>query len=116
MANLQRRPDGKDEAWIRLRVRFDPNKMRKIVEKRGCVMVRFGTIPSAMPRMISEMLWSGTSYVIARRAGLKERLKGLFGIEPAGLAKVSRALHLANYDFITDSQEGLDMLYDYLSS
>ncbi len=114
-ANLIRHPNGSEEAWITLRVEFDPKKMHRIVEEHGCELTRFGTIPSMMPRMISEMLWSGTSYVIAKKLGLAERLKGLFGIEPGGLAKISKELHLPHYDFIADSQEGLDILYDYLS-
>jgi len=113
--NLMRNPNGTEEAWITLRVDFDPDKMRRLAEKRGYQLVRFGSLPSAMPRIFSEMLWSGTAYVLVKELRFMDRLRALLGVEPPGVAKVSRQLRVPYYDFITSTQEGLDVLYDYLS-
>lgn len=104
----------RQEAWVTLRTKFEPERMREVAEKHGCQMFRFGTFPSMLPRLLSELLWSGTAYVIARKVGTVDRLKGILGMEPRGLAKVSKNLFMPNYVFITDNLDGIKILYDYL--
>ena len=103
-----------DQFWVRFNRPIDLPRLEEIVRKSGYEMVRFGTVPSMLPRGLAEMLWDGVTYAIGKKITGWAKFTSYFGFEPNGIAKIALDLHGPYQIFITNDEEGVKILYDYL--
>jgi hypothetical protein len=103
-----------DQFWVRFNRPLDLGKLKEIAKKHDCVMVRFASLPSKLPRPLAEILWDGVTHVIAKKVNGWSRFTSSFGFEPDGIAKVADDLHGHYQIFIATEEEGIQLLYDYL--
>lgn len=103
-----------DQLWVRFNQPLDLGQLGGLVRKQGCVMVRFGKIPSKLPRGLSEMLWDGVTHVVASRISGWSKFLSSLGFEPEGIAKIATDLHGPYQIFIATAEEGVQLLYAYL--
>ena len=89
-------------------------KLKNLVKKHGYIMVRFATLPSKLPRGLSEMLWNGVTHVIAKKMSGWSKFTSSLGLEPEGIAKIADDLHGQYQIFIATTEEGVQLLYEYL--
>lgn len=103
-----------DEFWVRFNQSLDLRKLEAIVGKHGYVMVPFATLISKLPRGLSEMLWDGVTHVIAKKMGGWSKFTSNLGLEPEGIAKIANDLHGQYQIFMSTSEEGVQLIYEYL--
>lgn len=103
-----------DQFWVRFNIPLDLGKLENLVNKHGYVMVRFATLPSKLPRGLSEMLWDGVTHVIAKKMSGWSKFTSSLGLEPEGIAKIADDLHGQYQIFIATTEEGVELLYEYL--
>lgn len=103
-----------DEFWVRFNHPLDMKKLEDITKKNGTVMVKFGKLPSKLPRPLAELLWDGVSYVITKRIGAWAKFTAPLGFEPDGIAKIVNDAHGPYQIFIATQEEGTRILYEYL--
>jgi hypothetical protein len=103
-----------DEFWVRFDHPLELRKLEDITKKHGAVMVKFGGLPSKLPRALSEVLWDGVSYVITKKVDGWTKLTASLGIEPDGIAKIAEDAHGPYQIYIATQEEGVQLLYDYL--
>jgi hypothetical protein len=103
-----------DQFWVRFNRNLDFGKFEDIAKKHGCVMVRFASLPSKLPRPIAEILWDGVSHVITKNSSGSTKFTAFFGFEPDGIAKIATDLHGPYQIFISTQEEGVQILYEYL--
>jgi hypothetical protein len=106
-------PSG-DEFWVRFSRQLDMKKLEEIARKHGAVLVRFGGLPSKLPRPLAEILWDGVNHVIAKNIGGWGKFTAALGFEPDGIAKVASDAHGPYQIFIATQEEGVQILYEYL--
>jgi hypothetical protein len=103
-----------DQFWVRFNTPLDFDRLYDIVEKHGDVMVPFATLISKLPRGLSEMLWDGVAYVIAKKMSGWSKFTSSLGLEPEGIAKLANDLHGPYQIFIATEEEGVQLIYEYL--
>lgn len=103
-----------DEFWVRFNRPLDMKKMRTAVKSNGGQVVKFGGLPSKLPRKLSEVLWSGVTHVILKKCSEFEKIGASLGFEPPGIAKIVRDLHGPYQIYIANNEDGIHILYDYL--
>ena len=103
-----------DEFWVRFNRRLDIKKLEELAKKHGATLVKFGGLPSKLPRPLAELLWDGISYVIAKKISGWEKFTAALGFEPDGIAKIAADAHGPYQIFIATQEEGLQILYEYL--
>jgi hypothetical protein len=103
-----------DEFWVRFSRPIDMTRLLEAVAKNKLQLVRFGAMPSKLPRKLGEILWNGVSHVIVKRIGFMGLLTSFLGFEPDGVAKIAKDLHSSNPIFMAKDEEGMKVLYDYL--
>lgn len=103
-----------DQFWVRFNSPLDLGKLENLVNKHGYIMVRFATLPSKLPRGLSEMLWDGVTHVIAKKMSGWSKFTSSLGLEPEGIAKIVDDLHGQYQIFIATTEEGVQLLYEYL--
>lgn len=106
-------PSG-DQFWVRFNRPMDFAHLKDLVKKHGYLMVEFAKLPSKLPRGLSEMLWNGVTHVIARKMSVWSKFTSSLGLEPEGIAKIARDLHGQYQIFIATTEEGVELLYEYL--
>lgn len=106
-------PSG-DEFWVRFNRPMDFARLKDLVKKHGYLMVEFAKLPSKLPRGLSEMLWNGVTHVIARKMSGWSKFTSSLGLEPEGIAKIAHDLHGQYQIFIATTEEGVQLLYEYL--
>jgi len=103
-----------DQFWVRFNRPIDMQKLEDIVRKRDCQLIRFGGLPSKLPRKLSELLWDGVTHVIVRDISRWGRFRSSLGIEPDGIGKIVIDLHGPYQIFIATNEDCVQILYDYL--
>jgi hypothetical protein len=103
-----------DEFWVRFNRPLDFAQLNRLVTKHRYAMVKFATLPSKLPRGLSEMLWNGVTHVIAKKISGWSKFTSSLGLEPEGIAKIAHDLHGQFQIFIATSEEGIELLYEYL--
>ena len=103
-----------DQFWVRFNRPLDFAHLKDLVKKHGYVIVEFAKLPSKLPRGLSEMLWDGVTHVIARNMSGWSKLTSSLGLEPEGIAKIALDLHGQYQIFIATTEEGVELLYEYL--
>jgi len=103
-----------DEFWVRFNHPLDMEKLEDATKKNGTAMVKFGGLPSKLPRALSELLWDGVSYVITKRIGAWAKFTAALGFEPSGIARIVNDAHGPYQIFIATQEEGVRILYEYL--
>ena len=106
-------PSG-DQFWVRFNRPLDFAHLKDLVKKHGYLMVEFAKLPSKLPRGLSEMLWNGVTHVIARKMSGWSKFTSSLGLEPEGIAKIAYDLHGQYQIFIATTEEGVQLLYEYL--
>ena len=103
-----------DEFWVRFNRPFDMKKLADITKKHGDAIVKFGGLPSKLPRALGELLWDGINYVIVKKTGGWVNLTASLGFEPDGIAKIATDTHGPYQIYIATKEEGVQILYDYV--
>jgi len=103
-----------DQFWVRFNRPLDFGKLEDLVKKHGYLMARFAKLPSKLPRYLSEMLWNGVTHVIAKNMSGWSKFTSSLGFEPEGIAKIADDLHGQYQIFIATTEEGTQLLYEYL--
>jgi hypothetical protein len=103
-----------DELWVRFNRPLDFAQLNRLVTKHRYVIVKFATLPSKLPRGLSEMLWNGVTHVIAKKISGWSKFTSTLGLEPEGIAKIARDLHGQFQIFIATAEDGIELLYEYL--
>jgi hypothetical protein len=103
-----------EEFWVRFNRRLDMKKIEEIAKKHGATVVKFGGLPSKLPRPLAEILWDGISHVISKKAGGWTKLTASLGFEPDGVAKIANDAHGPYQIFIATQEDGIQILYEYL--
>lgn len=103
-----------DQFWVRFNHPLDMQKLRDVVNKHGCQLIKFGGLPSKLPRRLGEVLWNGVTHVIAKNPNGFEKLTASLGFEPDGIGKIAVDLHGPYQIFIAMNEDGVRVLYDYL--
>jgi len=103
-----------DEFWVRFNNRLDMNRLKGISDKHGYAIVKFGGLPSKLPRPLAEILWDGVSYVITRKGSGLAKFTSSLGLEPDGIAKIVSDAHGPYQIYITRQEDGVQILYEYL--
>jgi hypothetical protein len=103
-----------DQFWVRFNRPLDLAHLKDLVKKHGYVLVNFAKLPSKLPRGLSEMLWNGVTHVIARKMSAWSKVTSSLGLEPEGIAKIAHDLHGQYQIFIATTEEGVELLYEYL--
>jgi hypothetical protein len=106
-------PSG-DQFWVRFNRPLDFGHLKDLVKKHGYLMVTFAKLPSKLPRGLSEMLSNGVTHIIARKISGWSKFTSSLGLEPEGIAKIARDLHGQYQIFIATTEEGVELLYEYL--
>jgi hypothetical protein len=103
-----------DEFWVRFNRRLDTKKIEEIAKKHGATVVKFGGLPSKLPRPLAELLWDGVGQVIVKKIGGWTKFTASLGFEPDGIAKIASDAHGPYQIFIATQEEGVQILYEYL--
>jgi len=103
-----------DEFWVRFNRPLEFSKLEDITKKHGAILVKFGGLPSKLPRPLAELLWDGVRYVVAKRIGGWSKFTASLGFEPDGIAKIADDAHGPYQIYIATQEEGVELLYDYL--
>lgn len=103
-----------DQFWVRFSLPLDFGKLEGLVKKHSWQIVRFGGIPSKLPRGLAEMLWDGVTHVIVKKISGWSKFTSSLGFEPEGIAKIAVDLHGPYEIFIATDEEGVKILYEYL--
>ncbi len=103
-----------DQFWVRFSRTIDMKRLEEIVGKHGYRIVRFASLPSKLPRGLSEVLWDGVSHVVTKDLTGWQKFTSKLGFEPDGIAKLARDLHGPNQIFMAMNEEGIRLLYEYL--
>ena len=103
-----------DEFWVRFSRYLDLRAMQDITRKHGLVMLKFGGLPSKLPRKLSELLWDGVNYVITKNIGGWSKFTASLGFEPESIAKIATDAHGPYEIYIATQEEGIQILYEYL--
>jgi len=103
-----------DQFWVRFNRPIDLKRLQGVVRSNGCKLIKFGGLPSKLPRKLSEVLWSGVTHVIVKKGGGFEKFTSMLGFEPVGIAKIVTDLHGPYQIFIATDEDGVHVLYDYL--
>jgi hypothetical protein len=103
-----------DQFWVRFNRPIDLKRLQGVVRSNGCKLIKFGGLPSKLPRKLSEVLWSGVTHVIVKKGGGFEKFTSMLGFEPVGIAKIVTDLHGPYQIYIATNEEGVHVLYDYL--
>jgi len=103
-----------DQFWVRFNRPIDMQKLQDIIRNRGCQLIKFGGLPSKLPRKLSEVLWNGVTHVIARNISGWEKFTSSLGFEPDGIGKIVVDLHGPYQIFIAMNEDCVQILYDYL--
>ncbi|MGD0688299.1 MAG: hypothetical protein ABSA50_00850 [Candidatus Bathyarchaeia archaeon] len=103
-----------DQFWVRFNRPLDFAHLKDLVKKHGYLIVEFAKLPSKLPRGLSEMLWNGVTHVIARKMSGWSKFTSSLGLEPEGIAKIACDLHGQYQIFIATTEEGVELLYEYL--
>ena len=103
-----------DEFWVRFNRPFDMRKLADITKKHGAAIVKFGGLPSKLPRALGELLWDGVNYVIVKKIGGWANFTASLGFEPDGIAKIATDAHGPYQIYISIKEEGVQILYDYV--
>jgi hypothetical protein len=106
-------PSG-DEFWVRFNRPLNLKELGDIARKHGAAMVKFGGLPSKLPRPLAEILWDGVNHVITKNARGWPKFTASLGFEPDGLAKIAKDAHGPFEIFIATQEEGVQILYEYL--
>jgi hypothetical protein len=106
-------PNG-DEFWVRFNRRLDIRQIEEIAKKHGASLVKFGGLPSKLPRPLAEILWDGVSYVIVKKISGWTKFAASLGFEPDGIAKIAADAHGPYQIFIGTQEESVQILYEYL--
>jgi len=106
-------PD-RDEFWVRFNRRLDMKKIEEIAKKHDATVVKFGGLPSKLPRPLAEILWDGVSHVIAKKISAWTKFTASLGFEPDGIAKIAADAHGPYQIFIATQEEGVQVLYEYV--
>jgi len=106
-------PSG-DEFWVRFDGNLEMKKLEAIARTHGATVVKFGGLPSKLPRPLAEILWDGVEYVIAKRINGWAEFTASLGFEPDGIAKIAADSHGPYQIFIATQEEGVQILYEYL--
>ena len=106
-------PD-RDEFWVRFNRRLDMKKIEEIAKKHDATVVKFGGLPSKLPRPLAEILWDGVSHVIAKKISAWTKFTASLGFEPDGIAKIAADAHGPYQIFIATQEEGVQILYEYV--
>jgi hypothetical protein len=105
---------GEDQFWVRFNVKLDMKRLEEVVKKHGAIMMKFGGLPSKLPRKLAEVLWNGVSYVIAKKLSGWAKFTTSLGFEPDGIAEIVADAHGPYQIFIATQEEGVQILYEYL--
>jgi hypothetical protein len=103
-----------DQFWVRFNRPLDLRKLDEVVRKHGYVMLKFGTIPSKLPRGLGELLSNGVTHIITKRISGWSKFTSSLGFEPEGIAKLAVDLHGPYQIFMAAEEEGIQLLYEYL--
>lgn len=108
-------PDG-NEYWIALQEgrRLDMTRIEAVVRKNGFRLARFGSLPSKLPKGLSELVWNGVTHVILKDFAGMDKLKGFLGFEPEGIARIAEWGHGPYQLYASRTWEGLKILFEYL--
>jgi hypothetical protein len=106
-------PSG-DEFWVRFDRRLEIKRLEAIARSHGATMVKFGGLPSKLPRPLAELLWDGVKYVIAKKPNGWTEFTASLGFEPDGIARIAADAHGPYEIFIATQEEGVQILYEYL--
>jgi len=106
-------PNG-DEFWVRFNRHLDMRRLGEIAKKHAATVVRFGGLPSKLPRPLAELLWDGVSYVIVKELTGWAKFTATLGFEPDGIAKIANDAHGPFQIFIATQEESIQILYEYL--
>jgi len=106
-------PSG-DEFWVRFNRILEMKKLEAVARTHGATVVKFGGLPSKLPRPLAEILWDGVEYVIAKRINGWGEFTASLGFEPDGIAKIAADAHGPYQIFIATQEEGVQILYEYL--
>ncbi len=104
----------RDEFWVRFKDPLDFKKLGQVVSTHNYQMIRFGGLPSKLPRALGEVLWDGVTHVIVKKISGWEKFKASLGLEPEGMAKIAVDLHDPYQIFIAIEEDGVQLLYEYL--
>jgi hypothetical protein len=103
-----------DQFWVRFNLPLDMQRLQDIVKMRGYELFKFGSLPSKLPRKLSEVLWDGITHVIVKNISGWERFTTSLGLEPEGIVKIAVDLHGPHEIIIATNEDGIQLLYDYL--
>ncbi len=103
-----------DQFWVRFNRPLDFVKLEQTLEKHNYQLIRFGSLPSKLPRGLAEMLWDGVTHVIVNKITGWKKFTSSLGFEPEGIAKIAIDLHGPYQIFIATEEEGMQILYEYL--
>ena len=103
-----------DEFWVRFNRPLDMSRLLEVLAKYNLQLVKFGALPSKLPRKLGEILWDGVTHVVVKRINFMGLLTSFLGFEPEGVAKIAKDLHSSYPIFIAKNEEGMKLLYDYL--
>jgi hypothetical protein len=103
-----------DQFWVRFNRPLDMQKLEDIVKKHGYQLIRFGGLPSKLPRKLSEVMWDGVTHVIVRNTSGWMKFTSSLGLEPDGIGKIVLDLHGPYQIFIAVNEDCVQILYDYL--
>jgi hypothetical protein len=108
-------PQG-NEYWVTFREdrRLDMRRFERIVNKHDYRIIRFGGLPSKLPKGFSELLWNGVTHVVVKEISGLDKLKAVLGFEPEGIARIAEWGHGHYQIFGAGTWEGLKILFDYL--
>ena len=103
-----------DQFWVRFNHPLDLKRLEDVVKKNDCQLINFGSLPSKLPRKLSEVLWDGVTHVIVKKISGLGRFTSALGLEPEGVAKIAQDLHETYQIFMAMNEDGVHVLYDYL--
>jgi hypothetical protein len=106
-------PSG-DEFWVRFNEPLDLKKLDDLTGKHGWRMIKFGGLPSKLPKPLGEVMWDGVSHVIVKTASAWGKFTASLGFEPDGIAKIATDAHGPYQIFIATQEDGVQLLYEYL--
>ena len=103
-----------DQFWVRFIRPLDMQKLHHVVKNRGYRLVKFGGLPSKLPRGLGEVLWNGVTHVIVKEISGWGKFTSSLGFEPDGIGKIAVDLHGPFQIFMAMNEDGVQLLYDYL--
>lgn len=105
---------GEDQIWATFRDKIDIKALEKIAAEAKFKVVTFGSIPSKLPKSLSEIVWNGVTHIITESYGSVDKLKSFLGFEPEGVAKIAVDSHGPEQTYIARTPEALRILMEYL--